>query len=67
MTATICRDIKRSGLSIKKKWRVALQRCELERAEFISEVLDFDPSMLVFVDETGSEIQSESTATAFVE
>ena len=35
--------------------RVALQRCELKRTEFISEVLEFDSSMLVFVDETGSD------------
>ena len=53
--ATICRAIKRLGLSRKKMRRVALQRCELKRAEFISEVLEFDPSMLVFVDETGSD------------
>ena len=53
--ATICRAIKRLGLSRKKMRRVALQRCELKQAEFISEVLEFDPSMLVFVDETGSD------------
>ena len=53
--ATICRAIKRLGLSRKKMRRVAIQRCELKRAEFISEFLKFDPSMLVFISETGSD------------
>ena len=50
--ATICRAIKRLGLSRMMK-QVALQWCELKQAEFISESFEFDPGMLVFVDETG--------------
>lgn len=53
--ATICHAIKRLGLSRKKMRHLAIHRCELKWAEFISEFLEFDPSMLVFIDETGSD------------
>ena len=48
---------------------VALQRCELKRAEFISEFLEFDPVCWCSLMRLGQiiEVQSESMATAFAE
>lgn len=48
--ATICRTLKRLGFTRKK---LALQRCDILRAEYQAEVSLFDSDMLVFVDETG--------------
>ena len=53
--ATICRTIKRFGFSRKKMKYTALQRSDLIRAEYQAEIAIYDPSMLVFVDESGTD------------
>ena len=52
--ATICRTIKRLGMTRQKMRLVARQRCDRQRAKYISEIMDFNPKTLVFIDETGS-------------
>ena len=52
--ATICRTLKRYGFTRKMKY-AALQRSDLIRAEYQAEIAVYDPSMLVFVDESGSD------------
>ena len=52
--STICRTVQRLGLTRKKVQLVALQ-CSMEmQARFMAEISLFDPQMLVWVDETGS-------------
>ena len=53
--ATICRTAKRLGLSRQKMKRVAVQRSEIKRAEYIAEIQEFKPEMFLFIDETGSD------------
>lgn len=52
--STIYRALKRLGMSRKVVRRIALQRCTVKRALYLSEILEFDPKTLVFIDETGS-------------
>ena len=52
--ATICRTIKRLGMTRQKMRLVARQRCDIQRARYISEVMEFNPKSLIFIDETGS-------------
>ena len=42
--ATICRAIRHLGMSRKLLRQVARQRCTIQRARFMSEIMDFDPS-----------------------
>ena len=51
--ATICRTVKRLGFTRKKLKYVAIQRCDILRAEYQADVSLFDSSMLIFVDESG--------------
>ena len=57
--ATICRTIKRLGMTRKKLGFVAIQRCDIQRARYLSQILDFDPKTLIFIDETGSTRRNE--------
>lgn len=41
-------------MSRKLLRQVARQRCTIQRARYISEIMDFDPKTLIFIDETGS-------------
>ena len=50
----ICRFLKSSGFTRKKMREVAIQRSEELRARYFSEVALYDFSMVVFIDETGS-------------
>lgn len=50
---TICRTLKYMGCSRQAMHRVALQRSDALRACFIAEISVYDPSMLVWLDETG--------------
>lgn len=50
--STICRTLKRPGISRQKIKHVALQQSEQKRAEFMAEMSAFDPSLL-WVNETG--------------
>ena len=52
--STICRFLKESKFSKKKMRLVAIQQSEELRARYLAEVVRYDPSMLIFVDETGS-------------
>ena len=52
--ATICRAIRHLGMSRKLLRQVARQRCTIQRARFMFEIMDFDPKTLIFIDETGS-------------
>ena len=49
---TICRFLQSQGLTGQKMQIVAKQRDEYERAIFAAEMSAYDPSMLLFVDET---------------
>ena len=52
--STICRCLKRLGMSRQKIQHIALQRCDSKRAEFIANVMMvFESSLCVWVDETG--------------
>ena len=50
---TICRTLRSMGCTRQAMSRVALQRCDSSRAEFMSKVSIYDPSMLVWLDESG--------------
>lgn len=51
--STICRTFKFMGFSRQVIQRVALQRSDELRAKFMAEVSVFDPSMLLWIDESG--------------
>ena len=53
--ATICRTVHRLGFTRKKVQQIAVQRSDELRPEFMAEISVFDPQMLVWVDETGSD------------
>ena len=42
------------GMTRQKMRHVAIQRCDVQRARFIPEIMDFNPKTLIFIDETGS-------------
>ena len=50
---TICRTLKYMGCNHQAMHRVALQRSDALRARFMAEISVYDPSMLVWLDETG--------------
>ena len=51
--STICRTLKFMGCTRQVIQRVALQRSDERRAKFMAEVSVFDPSMLIWIDESG--------------
>ena len=53
--STICRFLRRSNFSRKRLSLVAAQQSIEERAQFLSDVSIYQPEMLVFVDETGTD------------
>ena len=56
--STICRVLKKNNFSRKKLRHVATQRNESLRAQFQSDVSIYDPEMLLFIDETGTNRRS---------
>ena len=50
---TICRALKQMGCTRQSMHHVALQQSNYLRAKFMAEVSCYDPSMLVWLDETG--------------
>lgn len=54
-TSTICRAMKRLGMTRQRIRHIALQRSELKRAEFSAEMNLFNTSMLIWIDEMGSD------------
>ena len=55
---TICRLLKSYGITRKKIRQVALQRCDSLRGAFMAHSSLFDPSMFVWIDETGSDAKT---------
>ena len=55
LIGTLCRTAQRLGLTRQKMRKVAIRRSDILRAQYIAEMSAFDPNMLVFIDETGSE------------
>lgn len=53
--STICRTIHSLGFTRQKLRKVALQQSEEKRGEFLAEMAFLDPSMFVWLDETGSD------------
>ena len=53
--STICRTIKQQGLTRKKARTIALQQSESKRIEFMVEISAYNPDMLIWIDETGSD------------
>ena len=51
--STVCRLLRRNGLSRKKMQQIAKQRCTDFRAAYMAQILQFPKERLVFVDETG--------------
>lgn len=53
--STICRFLHRSGFSHQKLRIVAIQRDDFLRSQFAYDVSIYEPEMLIFLDETGSD------------
>ena len=53
--STICRTIHKYNFTYKKVRVIALQRSDEARIQFMAEVIAYDPDMLIWVDETGSD------------
>ncbi len=53
--STICRFLHQSRFSRKKMRMIAIQQSEELRSRYVAEVSLYDPDMLVFLDETGSD------------
>ena len=54
-TATIWRTLLRLGFTHKKIKHLPMQRSDEARVEFMAEISAYDPAMLVWLDETGSD------------
>ena len=54
-SSTICRTIHYFEMTRQKFGSIAIQRSDEMKAEFIAELSLFDPSMLAWLDETGSD------------
>lgn len=54
-TSTICRAMKRLGMTRQRIRHIALQRSEIKRSEFSVEMSIFNTSMLIWIDEMGSD------------
>ena len=52
---TVCRTLKRYGITRKKIRQVALQRCNSLRGAFMAQICLFRRDMFVWLDETGSD------------
>lgn len=53
--STICRELKRVGFSLKKLKRIASERSEEKRAEFVYRMAQYTPEQLGFIDETSKD------------
>ena len=63
--STICRTIHHFGLTMQKLRNLAIQRSDERRAEFMAELSLFDPSMFVWLDETGSDWRNSIRAYGY--
>lgn len=55
---TIHRELERAGMSRKKLKRIAAERNELLRSDFIRRMADYTPDQLIFIDETSKDEQT---------
>ena len=53
--SAICRCLKRVGFSRQRMKLVAIQQDDSLRAQFLSDVSPYQPEMIIFIDETGSD------------
>lgn len=53
--STICRELKRVGFSLKKLKKIASERSEEKRAEFVYRMAQYTPEQLGFIDETSKD------------
>ena len=56
--STICCTIRKLGLSRQRITHIALQQSEVKRVEYVAEMSAFDPSTIVWIDETGCDRRS---------
>lgn len=56
--ATICRTLRYMGCTRQSMHHVAIQQSEVCRARFMAEISMYDPSMLIWLDETGCDRRS---------
>ena len=57
--STLCREVRRLGLTRQSIHRIVLQRSETERAAFKVQIELMDPSFFVWLDETGEILLEE--------
>ena len=55
---SICRTLRQMGLTRQKMHHIALQQSDYLRAKFMAEISTYDPTMLVWLDETGCDNQN---------
>ena len=53
--STICRELKCAGFSLKKLRKIASERSEEKRAEFVYRMAQYTPEQLGFIDETSKD------------
>ena len=53
--ATLCRTIHHMGMTRQVMRHIALQRSDVERAKFMANVSIYDPSMFIWLDESGQD------------
>ncbi len=53
--STICRTLRHLGVTRQKVQVIALQRSEDLRVKFMAEISAFEPEMLIWIDETGTD------------
>lgn len=63
--ATICRTLKFMGCTRQVLQHIALQRDEEQRARFMAEVSVYDPSMLLWIDESGCDRRNSMRKRAY--
>ena len=56
--STICRTLQFMGCSRQRMERIALQQSDMCRARFMSEIAIYDPSMFLWIDETGCDLRN---------
>ena len=59
---TIFRKLERAGMSRKKLKRIAIERDEERRADFVARIAQYTPEELGFLDETSKDRQTPSRA-----
>ena len=63
--STVCRTLKFMGCTRQTIRYVALQRSDAMRAKFMAEVSIYDPSMLVWIDESGCDRRNSTRKYAY--